>query len=384
MLAIADAVEINGIYYNLVSKAKEAHVTQHPNKKYKGEIAIPETVEFEGDTYIVTSIEDKAFQINFGLTSVTIPESVKSIGQSAFQGCTELVSVTIPNSVTSINRQTFWMCGKLGSIKIPESVTYIGVSAFAECIALSSIDIPNSVSSIDKLAFYRCYSLTEVTIPNSVTSLGNMVFKECTNLVSVNIPNSLVSISQEAFEDCTSLSAVIIPNSINTIDKKAFYNCKALTTVTIGSGTNSIQSESFASCSELKDVYCYAENVPYTYSDAFKDSYTEYAILYVPAVSVNSYKQSVPWNAFKDIVAMEGSAVESLQKTKSPIIRSEGGTLTIEGVSDNEIIDVYTLNCMHRGSTVSQKGIAHLKTNLKTGNVAIVKIGNKSFKVVIQ
>jgi len=32
MLASADAVEIDGIYYNLITKAKEAEVTKNPNR----------------------------------------------------------------------------------------------------------------------------------------------------------------------------------------------------------------------------------------------------------------------------------------------------------------------------------------------------------------
>ena len=35
MVASADAVEIDGIYYNLVTKAKQAEVTSNPNK-YRG------------------------------------------------------------------------------------------------------------------------------------------------------------------------------------------------------------------------------------------------------------------------------------------------------------------------------------------------------------
>lgn len=43
----ADAVEINGLYYNLISKAKVAEVIKHPDhpKGYKGKNAIPDEVE---------------------------------------------------------------------------------------------------------------------------------------------------------------------------------------------------------------------------------------------------------------------------------------------------------------------------------------------------
>ena len=101
LVASADAVEIDGIYYNLVSKIQEAEVTKNPNK-YTGSVVIPEKVTYESVEYSVTSIENRAFEGCSGLTSVTIPNSVTSIGDWAFYDCSGLTSVTIPISVTSI------------------------------------------------------------------------------------------------------------------------------------------------------------------------------------------------------------------------------------------------------------------------------------------
>ena len=60
MIVFAGAVEIDGIYYNLVSEVKTAEVTSG-SFKYSGEIIIPEVVIFEGEEYRVTSIGDHAF-----------------------------------------------------------------------------------------------------------------------------------------------------------------------------------------------------------------------------------------------------------------------------------------------------------------------------------
>ena len=43
----ADVVEIDGIYYNLIAKAKQAEVTKNPNK-YSETIIIPEKVNYNG------------------------------------------------------------------------------------------------------------------------------------------------------------------------------------------------------------------------------------------------------------------------------------------------------------------------------------------------
>ena len=103
LVVSAQAVEIDGIYYNLNSSGdtKTAEVTENPNK-YSEDIVIPETVTYNDVTYSVTSIGNSAFYGCRGLTSVTIPNSVTTIGYWAFTGCSGLTSVTIPNSVTSI------------------------------------------------------------------------------------------------------------------------------------------------------------------------------------------------------------------------------------------------------------------------------------------
>ena len=85
MLAIE--VEIEGINYELVAKAKQAAVIAKSSGKYFGEVVIPESVEHEGAAYSVTSIGTAAFFRCSGLTSVTIPNSVTSIGDRAFSGC---------------------------------------------------------------------------------------------------------------------------------------------------------------------------------------------------------------------------------------------------------------------------------------------------------
>ena len=80
------AVEIGGINYDLDAEAKQATVIEKSSGKYSGEVVIPESVEHEGNAYSVTSIGGWAFNECSGLTSVIIPNSVKSIGASAFDG----------------------------------------------------------------------------------------------------------------------------------------------------------------------------------------------------------------------------------------------------------------------------------------------------------
>ena len=307
--ASAYDVEVDGIYYNLISKGNVAEVTKG-DKKYSGDITIPSSIKVNEVDYAVTSIGASAFEWCSGLTSVTIPNSVTSIGGAAFQYCSGLTSVTIPNSVTSIGTAAFNGCSGLTSVTIPNSVTSIGDyafrycsglttitvdadnpiydsrnncnaiietatktlvygckntvipssvtsighSAFDDCSGLTSVTIPNSVTSIGGFAFSGCSGLTSITIPNSVTSIGNWAFQYCSGLTSVTIPNSVTSIGNWAFQYCSGLTSVTIPNSVTSIGGWAFRDCSSLTSITIPNSVTSIGSGAFSDCSRLTSI----------------------------------------------------------------------------------------------------------------------------------
>ena len=262
----------------------------------------------------VTSIGNYAFWYCYGLTSVTIPNSVTSIGDETFMGCSDLASLTIGNGVTSIGKRAIFGCSGLNSIIVESGNekydsrnncnAIIETATNNLILGCKNTVIPNGLISIGTDAFYLCSDLTSITIPNSVTSIGTEAFASCSGLTSVTIPNSVTTIGDGAFESCSGLTSVTVSNSVTSIGGCAFWYCSSLTSVTIGSGVTSIGVDAFADCSELTDVYCYAENVPSTNSDAFRNSYVEYATLYVPESSVATYKATGPWSGFGNIVAL--------------------------------------------------------------------------------
>ena len=301
--------------------------------KYKGTIPAGTKISIKEGTL---GIAENAFSLCSGLTSVIIPNSVISIGSRAF-GWTGLTSVTIPNGVTYIGDETFCGCTSLASVTIGNSVTSIGQRSFCGCSSLTSITIPNSVTSIGYYAFDGCSGLTSVTIPNSVTSIGNYAFYGCSGLTSVTIPNSVTTIGEYTFGGCSGLTSITTPNNVKSIRNNAFYRCSSLTSVTIGNGIEKIESSAFGNCPELTDVYCFAEEVPYTGgNNPFEDSYIEYATLHVPSVSVDTYKAAEPWSGFKDVVPI--AATVKLNKTKATLEKTK--TLTLKAtVTPSDLLD---------------------------------------------
>lgn len=289
--SFAVEAEVNGLWYEFISKTQEAKVIQYKdNINYTGNIVVPEVVEYDGVNYNVTSIGTKAFFGCSNLTSVTIPNSVLSLGRETFRDCSSLTSITIPNKVVSLEYGVF--CGTgLTSVVIPNSVTNIEQGAFAGCLNMTSVTIPNSVTSIGVYAFNDCYSLTSVhisdleswckivfygdlanplyyahhlylndeeiinlVIPDGVTSIGEGAFRECSNLATVTIANSVTNIGNEAFYRCNGLTTVTIPNNVSSIGGGAFKDCVGLTSVVIGNNVVSIGENAFYGCVGLTEI----------------------------------------------------------------------------------------------------------------------------------
>lgn len=150
------------------------------SNEYSGTIIIPESVEYGGNTYSVTSISEKAFRDCSGLTSVSIPNSVTSIGEYAFSSCSGLTSVIIPNSVTYIGQYAF--SGTAWYNNLPDGLVYAGKVAYkykGEIPENTHITINEGTTCITKYAFYECSGLTSVTLPNSLTYIGDNAFNSC-------------------------------------------------------------------------------------------------------------------------------------------------------------------------------------------------------------
>lgn len=411
---------IDGIYYNLIPKMKQAEVTNVSGNYYSGTVEIPSTVTYEDVEYTVTTIKTSAFLWCENLKSVTIPNTVTTIGESAFYKCTglnfvklgtgvksigadafsgdlristvtiydfeawcniefsssasnpmcygrylylddeEITTPEIPQSVTFIGDFAFIGCSHFSSVTIPNTVTTIGRNAFERCSGLTSISIPGSVGKVGNYAFYDCTGLTSLTISNGVQSIGTYTFGNCKGVTSLSIPNSVASIGDDAFAGCTGLTSLTfgnglytignyaflgciglpsanIPEGVTRIGKGAFNGCSAISTITIPRSTKEISAEAFAECPNLSEVCCYAEELPTTVNslnwtttyipDLFKDSYIEYATLYVPETAIDAYKKNETWNGFGSIKTLSGEGPE-IQKCATPTISYESSILT--------------------------------------------------------
>lgn len=250
-------VEIDGIFYNLSGGYATVTYDTYGHSSYAGDIVIPPSVTYNGREYIVNEIHSFAFEQSTELTSVVIPNTVRSIGEYAFQGCTNLTSFNIPEQVTVINDWCFGDCNSLDSVVIPEGITEIGACAFHGCANLTSITFPESITKIGGLAFDETPWFDN--LPDGLVYIGKIAYKyhgRIPNNCEIDIREGTVCISSSCFWEwsTTGLTSITIPNSVRSIGFGAFYNCGRLTSIDLPEGLEEIESSAFAHCSSLTSV----------------------------------------------------------------------------------------------------------------------------------
>lgn len=176
-----------------------------------------------GDVVIpsnITSIEEKAFALCDGITSVTVPATC-ALGESAFvgcagltraalghsiipersfMGCEALVSVTLYADDVTLGAYCFDACTALKTVNGAEKISVVGEAAFAQCTSLETIELSNAVQ-IDKSAFESCKALTVLTVSDKLESIGDLALSGCTGITVFNIPSSVKTVGAYCFAD---------------------------------------------------------------------------------------------------------------------------------------------------------------------------------------
>ena len=295
--------QVDGLYYNFLegdnvevthpyrpampTEGTSTMATQDLYDDYADltELTIPSTISYEGNVYHVTRIGQHAFDQCENLTSIDIPNSIKSIGIRAFSWCSALTSIVLKGGLENIESY-----------------------AFEYCLGLENISLPNSLMTIGQNAFYNTQWYKNQ--PNGGVYVGNVFYKykgDIPQNTSFVIKEGTVSISPYAFvkenyHEDYSLVSVSIPNSVKVIGEGVFYRCRALTSIVIPDGVTTIETLAFHYCKALNSVTCKAVEPPALGSSVFSVVPLTNATLYVPAESVEAYKNADQWKDFGQVL----------------------------------------------------------------------------------
>ena len=195
--------EVGGLFYKTAKgySMDFVEVTGNPGGgKYSGDVVVPGTVEYDGITY-----------------------TVKGVGNRAFEGCDDLRKVTISEGIYKIGAYAFYYCGNLERVILPSTLENIDDSnpVFEACSKLEIITTApregqeNYCYLYDK-ALYMHVGRTEREILSWIPEkkTGTVVIKEGTTKIGYS------SIHR------TNVDKIVIPESVKSIDIYTFVSCK--------------------------------------------------------------------------------------------------------------------------------------------------------------
>lgn len=317
--------EVDGIYYSVISLTDLTCKVVHGDDTYEGEVVIPSEVDYKGRKLTVSEIGEGAFYWS-GVTSVSIPESVRKIGVDAFSYCYYLASITIPQSVTEIGYSAFWNCMSLTSLTIPDSVTDIGVETFGYCSSLGNIILSKNLTKINSGTFEGCQSLSSLTIPGKVEVIVQYesgggkypgTFGMCESLKEMRFMYGDSEL-KSAFESSYKIKTSKWESWTEQLEKVFFdremeyyMSLPNLKELTIGEHMKYIPINSLSKCNQIENIVCYAITPPST--SKFSDISYQNTVVKVPAESLAAYQAHEVWGNFWNLQGFDTSGVDDVE-----------------------------------------------------------------------
>ena len=241
-----------------------------------------------------------------GVTNLVIPDNlVKSIAPRAFMNWDGIKTLTIGEGVTSIGEEAFEYCEALEEVTLPQSLTEMGPGVFRGCAAIKSFSGKFATGNhlfLIKDNVLLASAAAKVTdadlLPDTLTEIGPYAFYWAQGISSYPIPASVTKIGECAFS-YSNLSSIDLSH-VKVIDHYAFNESK-LGSLVLPACTSFVGCGIISGCSSITEVTIYAETPPETnYNDPFQ--YSNVAKIYVPAGSVNAYKEAPGWYYYADLI----------------------------------------------------------------------------------
>lgn len=200
---------IGNIYYEMDSETRTATVGHQSSWNLTGAVTIPSHVVYEGVTYKVTTLREECFEACKYITSIKIPNSVKTIGIRTFRGCTSLTSVVIGSSVTSIDAYAFYGCDNLSTVTcLGTTPPTLGSMVFTStAYKQATLYVPKGSADAYKKADY---STTFTELSETISTRSAEVYRNADgwkNFVNIveGVPTAIKSVKYDSNEKATGI-----------------------------------------------------------------------------------------------------------------------------------------------------------------------------------
>ena len=221
----------------------------------------------------VVSIANVNNGFSYGITSLTIPEGIKTIGSHAFYYRDSLETVHLPGSLENIGLDAFYGCGLTdvyyaGTAEDWFSVQGVHSDPFADAVLHCSDATVTAHGTCGEQTVWWLDENGLLTIGGSGdmehygTVAENVInspwFSHINDITGVAIGENVTGIGVSAFAMAVNLQSVTIPAGITSIAPWAFHGCSGLTEILVDSGSGSFASaDGVLYTKDMTSLVCY-------------------------------------------------------------------------------------------------------------------------------
>ena len=374
-------------------------------------------------------IGDGAFSGCSGFTSLSLPNNI-SIGNNAFSGCNDLEQVTI--SKGEIGQWAFAYCPNLKQFNILGEVSSIGLYVLENCPVEISVFVEESSNPLEITTYPSNYTARYGDIGNLYmgrtprfwgydklktiaigANITDIQLKYATNIQIVYSRLTSPELCNANFSNNTFVNAKLyVP--IGTKGKylaadgwKNFFMIEEMDIDKMwnGQGEPNVESQDKEKCEKPTIRYSNGKLLfesategavcQSTITDSDITSYSGNEVLLGVTYNISVYATASGYEdsdvatatlCWIDVDPKTEGVENSVSQVRSQavLIQTNNGILSISGVENGTDIAVYSSSGMMVGSAKSIGESSSIATNLRNGEIAIVKIGDKAVKVVIK
>ena len=249
---------------------------------------------------------DKEVFRNTPLTSVEWPAAITEIPAGTFLTCTSLTSITgiasqpgAWDNITKIGENAFNECKALTTIKLPNSLKTLDKQAFRSCWNLKNVEYSNQLETIGEGAFQdNLFGFEKFYFKGSVKNVGSYAFANG-KLTCVHLKGDM-TMGDYVFQNDKSLKYVEFPATssatqpLTYVAEGMFAGCTSLPFITLPTTVTEIKTKAFDGCSSLKYVNILAASPATLGANAFPTT----AGVYVKPSKLSAYQANAAWNAY--------------------------------------------------------------------------------------
>ena len=298
--------------------------------------------------------------------SLTVSGSMTTIPENFAQGKSTLKTLVVGEGIVNIVGAAAFRETGLTSVSLPSTLKVLPKETFEKCYSLATVTLAEGLEEIGHGAFYDCKALKEITLPASLKKIGTCVFQRNENLKKMVIADSDTALSYATgihkygvlnMTPAHTLDHIYVGRNIVRIDNLSNSIIAYAKVVELGEKVTSL-GQLMPGTGNVSDIY-----VPWTTpieqtEDICKGNYGDIT-LWVPGGTKEAYQAADIWKKFtkmnhhSTLVTLTASAHGTIANEKAT---AAGGSAQYRQAKDAPVAYTLTADTGYEPTALTDNG----------------------------